>query len=268
MITERVPMEKIVSFKNQSGEKLAGTLHTPDAHSDRGVVLGHCFTCSRHTTILRRICIDLAQAGFMAIRFDFSGNGQSEGDFSKSTHSKQISEMKTAYDYIAARGASWIGMAGHSMGASTSLLAAARIDDVKAVCCMAGRLSGIEPSLILQQNMLDEMELKGHVLFKSRGRDLKLSKQFFSDAARFDFPDIISNLKTPMLIVHGDRDKIVSVEEAYKAHDRNPDGSELRIIPKADHMFGGPDHLQHTVSELVVGWFEKQWRHYQFSDKR
>jgi uncharacterized protein len=91
-------MEEQIDFKNHQGEKLAATLHLPKKPTGCGVVLGHCFTCSRHTGILRQVAGELSRKGFFALRFDFSGNGQSEGIFEESTYSKQISEMQTAME--------------------------------------------------------------------------------------------------------------------------------------------------------------------------
>ena len=71
-------MEHTVHFENPQGEKLAGTLHEPATPADKGVVIGHCFTCSRHTRVLRRVAVNLSEAGFATLRFDFSGNGQSQ----------------------------------------------------------------------------------------------------------------------------------------------------------------------------------------------
>ena len=87
-------MEQQIRFDNSMGEALAGTRHQPVGLPVGAVIAGHCFTCSRHTGILRHICSDLCDAGFMALRFDFSGNGQSQGQFEQSTWSKQILEME------------------------------------------------------------------------------------------------------------------------------------------------------------------------------
>ena len=112
-------------FKNHEDESLAATLHLPDVPNEAGVVLGHCFTCSRHTRILRAAGAALAKQGIMALRFDFSGNGQSQGLFAESTFSKQIREMQAAITILKDRGATRIGLAGHSMGASVSVLTGA-----------------------------------------------------------------------------------------------------------------------------------------------
>ncbi len=250
-------MEQLVHFDNDHGEKLTGTLHLPDAPTGCGIVFGHCFTCSRHTTILRRICSDLILEGFMALRFDFSGNGQSEGEFAKSTYSKQISEMKTAAALLAREGAVWIGLAGHSMGAAIALLTAAQLDIVKAVCVLAGRLSGLNAAHFLNPDQRQQLQSAGSVSFSSRGRSLELSNRFFADAGQYDLPQAVAALKSPLLVVHGDHDEIIPVREAHQAHALNPAGTTLAVIADADHMFSNTQHRR-QISKLVVTWFKEQ----------
>ena len=143
-------MEQPIQFDNPMGETLAGTLHQPAQVPVGAVIAGHCFTCSRHTGVLRRICSDLCDAGFMALRFDFSGNGQSQGQFEQSTWSKQILEMESAVALMQEKGARWIGLAGHSLGAAIALLVARRMKVVSALCRVAGRVSGPLPMHFLQ----------------------------------------------------------------------------------------------------------------------
>ncbi len=250
-------MEELIYFNNEFGEKLAGTLHMPAKPGNYAVAVGHCFTCTRHTAILRHICDELAEEGFMALRFDFSGNGQSEGDFAASTYSKQISEMQTAITWLAEKDAFWIGLAGHSLGAVIALLSAAQQPKVKAVCTLAGRLSGLDALHFLSQNQRRELRDTGEVKFSSRGRALQLSKDFFADAEKYKLPEVVASLQIPLLVVHGDSDEIVPVQEAYQAKNINPANTQLDVIPQADHMFSVPEHRR-QVSELVVDWFQEK----------
>lgn len=250
-------MEKQVSFRNQSGEKLTGTLHIPDMATGCGVVFGHCFTCTRHTGVLREICSRLAEENFMALRFDFSGNGQSEGRFADSTYSKQISEMKTAADFIADKGADWVGLSGHSLGASIAVLTASQTGRIKAVCALSGRLSGLNARHFLSRTQRRELQDTGRIFFSSRGRSLELTNGFFADAGQYSLPEAVAALKTPFLVIHGDRDEIIPVKEAYHAKKLNPEEATLAVIPDADHMFSLPEHRR-QVAELAVKWFKER----------
>lgn len=253
-------MEQSVHFHNLQGEKLVGTLHLPKRPAGFGVVFAHCFTCSRHTRIIRQTCDELASEGFLALRFDFSGNGQSEGEFAESTYSKQIIEMKIASEFIAEKGARRIGLAGHSMGAVIAVLTAATGLDInapKAVCALAGRLSGLNANRFLNPRQLKKLHETGRVSFASRGRSLELPTTFFADAKQYDLPEIIQSFKIPLMIVHGDADEVIPAQEAYLAEKLNPEMTKLAVIPGADHMFSNDTHRAQTA-KLVVQWFKEQ----------
>jgi len=251
-------MERQVRFSNAFGETIIGTLHVPEISSDRGIVLGHCFTCSRHTGILREIATYLSKNGFMALRFDFSGNGQSEGTFEQSTYSKQVSEMSAGADVLAKEGVQWMGLAGHSLGASVAVLTAAREGRIRAVCAIAGRLASMSPSHFLNRQQKDELTRTGRVHFNSRGRALELTSSFFSDARNYNLPEIIAGLRAPLLVVHGDQDDIVPVTEARRTKEANPDRVELAVFENADHMFSATD-LRESTAQYITAWFSAQY---------
>jgi alpha/beta superfamily hydrolase len=86
-------MQQSLFFTGPRGENLAASLHRPEVPEREAVILGHCFTCSRHTGVLRAIAQRLCDEGFMALRFDFSGNGQSGGDFAARRHKPENTDL-------------------------------------------------------------------------------------------------------------------------------------------------------------------------------
>ncbi len=129
------------------------------------------------------------------------------------------------------------------------------MDTVRAVCTLAAKASPLEIDHFLHESQRQELRSTGRVHFISRGRNLELTEAFFVDAARYKLSDIISSLPQPLLIVHGDQDEIISVEDAYRLHQFKPVNTDLAIIPGADHMFSHDEHRQKVV-ELVVEWFK------------
>ncbi len=93
-------MEEKVSFHNSQKEKIIGYLHIPDKTNNKGIVLAHCFTCSNHIKIIREICDSISKEGFLVLRFDFSGNGESEGKFEDATYSKEIKDLENAVSFL------------------------------------------------------------------------------------------------------------------------------------------------------------------------
>ena len=250
-------MEKQIQFENHQGEMLAGTLHSATGAPMGAIVAGHCFTCSRHTGILRWVCDELGKAGFDVLRFDFSGNGQSQGGFEHSTWSKQILEMEAAIDLMKDRGADWIGLAGHSLGAAIALLTARKVDSIDAVCRLAGRTSASRPVSFLTPAQQERLVADGQVEFTSRGRQLTITQDFFDDAESHDLVAATRSLTIPMLVVHGDQDEIIPVSEAYLAQETNPKRVQLFVLDGGDHMFSSPAQQQ-QVSQTVTDWFRHQ----------
>ena len=250
-------MEKSVAFLNEHGEKLAGTLHLPEFPTDRAVIWGHCFTCSRHTTILRDISKKLEEKGIASLRFDFSGNGQSEGDFSHTSYTRHIAEMKQAASFLSEQGFSRFAAGGHSMGAAIAVLSAERMSGetlkISAVCALAGRLGSGKISQIFSDKQMEELRQTGRVSFVSRGRKLELREDFFTDMQKYDLAAAVAGLKIPLMVIHGDKDEVIAVENALEAKERNP-AIELEIIPDADHMFLNPAHRA-EIAERAAAWF-------------
>ncbi len=247
-----------IDFKNDIGEKLVGDIYLPNSKLNAGVVFGHCFSCSRHTRILTESCEALYRAGIASLKFDFSGNGQSEGEFSETTYSKHVSEMKVAVDQLIQQGISQIGLAGHSMGAAIALLTAASTSNVRGVCTLAGRYSGMSFDRLLNGSTQNQLEEDGQVCFTSRNRSLCLNADFFTDVNSYDLAEITRGLTNSLLAVHGGRDEIIPVEEVYLSRDFRPENTEVFVVEDADHMFSNGEHRE-VVAERLSYWFSKQF---------
>lgn len=79
-------MEQQVHLFKHHNEKMFGTLRRPETHSDIGILMGRCFTRSRHTRVLQQISRNQTKAKFMVLRFNFSGA-------SNDAHRGQIAEL-------------------------------------------------------------------------------------------------------------------------------------------------------------------------------
>ena len=242
-----------VRFENHLGEKLAGTVEEPADPTGNGMVMGHCFTCSRHTRILSDISRAMADMGYVVLRFDFSGNVQSEGDFTQSTYSKQILELQCAADYIRKAGASDAILAGHSMGGTVALLTAGKRNDIDGVIALSVDAALLHPEKVLSESERTVLFEQGTVPFSSRGRNLALTKDFFNDAAGFDLCESISKISCPILLVYGGQDTMIDPDSGRRLKDARPSQTEVFKVDQADHMFSG-DKDRRTVVNHLVRW--------------
>lgn len=247
-------MEKQISFKNKSGEKLSGYLHVPESGKYKyGIVLAHCFTCSKHVPLIRKMCDYLAK-DFLVLRFDFSGNGESEGKFEEATYSKEMKDFDSAVDFLLKQGVSCVGALGHSMGSAVTLLAGPENKNVKAIVSMGGNSStqGIES--VFDKKILEKINSSGKETFTLFGKKVTMTKQFFEDAKNLSIEETLKKSKKPICILHGAKDEIIDVENARKLYFYSNEPKDLKIIPEGDHMF--TKHLEQAL-EIARLWFKK-----------
>jgi uncharacterized protein len=252
-----------VSFKNHINENLSGTLHQPKNDdvktSGFGFILGHCFTCSRHTRILIDLSNTMADLGFCVLRFDFSGNGQSDGRFEDSTYTKQIDEMIAAVDFMKKNEADQILVGGHSMGGMVSLFTAAQQNNAVGVISLAVGASTFNPDRLLTDIQKEQLIGSGNVSFLSRGRNLGMTHDFFDDAARYDVKEMINLIKCPVLIVLAEKDTVTDSIAAKSVYSSSNQHIDLFEIKGADHMFSSAEHRQIGIAHIT------QWIQHNFS---
>ncbi|MBS3147694.1 alpha/beta fold hydrolase [Candidatus Woesearchaeota archaeon] len=223
-----------VTFKNNKGEKLAGIL---EGSGSKGVILCHGFTGNKDEPLLKSLAKSLVQAGFLVLRFDFSGNGKSEGKFEESHHEKEFGDLLCAIAFLKEKGCDSIGLVGHSMGGEVALLAGREV-----------KLSGMA-TLSTPVHLSAELLLK----FAMDWAGKKLSDEFLEVVARTDLIKAVKNIKAPLLVIHGKNDTIVEVEEADELYG-NANEPKKKVIVDSNHNLL-KDRAK--VIEEVVLWMRK-----------
>ena len=88
-------------FKNLNGDSLSGYLEQPGSGRSRGVALfAHCFSCGKNVLAASRVSRELRDRGFTVLRFDFTGLGESEGDFADTNFSTNVEDLRAAIDAL------------------------------------------------------------------------------------------------------------------------------------------------------------------------
>src|SRR4029077_15654840 len=94
-------MSQAVSFPGAGGHALAARLDVPSAATPRAYALfAHCFTCSKESKAATFISERLTDAGIGVLRFDFTGLGDSEGDFANTTFSSNVADLVAAAAWL------------------------------------------------------------------------------------------------------------------------------------------------------------------------
>ena len=110
-------MERFVSYHNRRGQKLVGVFHQPDNYKTRAAVLVcHGFNDRKERDYLKNICVEASRRGLAALRFDFSGQGKSDGQFDQITYTRYLQDVSASLDFLSRQGITRVGIVGHSMG--------------------------------------------------------------------------------------------------------------------------------------------------------
>lgn len=249
-------MEKPVVVENE-GQQMVGMLHLPEGqHNVPAVALFHGFTGTKVEP--HRIFVKMARAlnreGIGAVRFDFRGSGDSEGDFAEMTMSGEISDAFRILDFLAAADEvdpARIGILGLSMGGAVAASVAGQDSRVKALTLWAAvakfDLFTSDPEKVEFARSQGYIDVGGNVL----------NYTFWEDIQRQDPLAWASKYQGPALIVHGDADPTVPVSHADLYEKALPGAKEKFIVNGADHTFNCKD-WEEAVITRTAAWF-KQW---------
>ena len=93
---------KKLEFTNKAGQKLSARLDLPpDAKPSAYALFAHCFTCSKNIKAISHISRALTRHGIAVMRFDFTGLGESEGDFADTNFSSNVGDLVLAAQFMA-----------------------------------------------------------------------------------------------------------------------------------------------------------------------
>ncbi|HSJ12532.1 MAG TPA: bifunctional alpha/beta hydrolase/OsmC family protein [Gillisia sp.] len=242
-----------VSFKNSSGHDLIGYLELPlDQKAHNYILMAHCFTCDKNFHGVRNISKALTLKGFGVLRFDFTGLGESEGDFADSNFSGNVEDLIAAANFLKDEYKSPTMVIGHSLGGAAAIFAAALLPEVTALATI-GTPSSLSHVTHLLSDGLEKIKNTGEATINIGGRPFKIKKQFLEDLETKDLQKVMAGLRKSILILHSPQDTIVGIknaEELYKAA-RHP--KSFISLDGANHLLSKRED-SHYVGELIGTW--------------
>ncbi len=230
---------------------LSGNLQIPDGELRGAVLLAHCFTCSKSLKITRQLATGIESGGFAVLRFDFTGLGESEGDFAETTVTTNVGDLEAASRYLSTRGFGPCVMVGHSLGGAAVLLAAPNVPEVQAVVAVAAPSGADHVKHLFGDGQVESVFRDGRATVTIAGRPFQISKEFFEDLERHCTPERIAALARPLLVVHGTADTIVNIDEGEKIFDAAAQPKWFAAIPGANHLFSKSEQSQLAASAIV-----------------
>ncbi len=224
-----------VKFAGSQGLQLAARLDLPLGTPTAYALFAHCFTCSKDSKAAAYISSSLAAAGIAVMRFDFTGLGGSEGDFSNTGFSSNVDDLVAAADFLRAEYEAPKLLVGHSLGGAAVLAAAPRISESTAVATVN---APADPAHVIHNfgASLAEIESAGEATVSLGGRSFVIRKSFIEDACSQNIGAILPNLRCALLVMHAPHDKIVDISNAQKIFIPAKHPKSYISLDDADHM--------------------------------
>ena len=242
-----------VSFKNAKGLELSARLELPPgARPAEFAVFAHCFTCGKNSRASTDISRQLTQAGFGVLRFDFTGLGQSEGDFADTDFTTNVSDLKAAADFLEAEYSAPSLLVGHSLGGTAVLHVAHEIESVRAIATIGSPMEASHV-LALFADGHEAILKNGKAEVDIGGRPFWVGADFIKDLERHSTAELLSRLRKALLIMHSPQDRIVSIDNAAKIY-------KAGFHPKSFISLDGADHLltdktdSAYVANVLAAW--------------
>jgi len=246
-----------LEFSNKRGDRLAAILDRPARGETLAYgIFSHCFTCNKNYKGIRHICRALAQQGVAVLRFDFTGLGESGGDFSATNFSSNIEDIVAAAAFLEQDYSPPGLLIGHSLGGTAMLVAAQRIATTKAVVTIAspGSPGHVADHLVVHR---EQLEKTGEATIHIGEMAYRIRKHFLEDLESYDADKMISGLDCALLILHSPLDKTVSIEHAGRIFSAARHPKSFISLAQADHLLTREPDAQYAGA-VIFAWA----RHY------
>jgi putative redox protein len=241
------------SFKNTQGECLSGLLEIPDTETKAYALFAHCFTCSKDIAAASRITRALANKGIAVLRFDFTGLGNSDGDFANTNFSSNISDLIQAANHLEENYAAPVMIIGHSLGGAAVLAAAHSIPSLKAVVTIGAPSTGHHVEHLFSHAKEEIVNNNDEALVDLAGRQFKIKKQFVEDINTYNDTTHIGQLDKALLVLHSPIDETVAIGEAAKIYSAAKHPKSFISLDKADHLLSRREDSEYVAS-IVSSW--------------
>lgn len=251
----RARQSEKVTFRGANGHELAARFDRPSGLVRAYALFAHCFTCSKDTVAVSRTSRALGELGIAVLRFDFSGLGQSDGEFENTNFSSNLSDLLRAADFLRARGHAPELVIGHSLGGTAVLAAAGSIPEARAVATIGAPADPEHVRRLFSERQV-EIETQGKATVRIGGRSFRIHKQFLDDIAGHALEDAIGALGRALLVLHAPGDEVVGIDNASKIFLAAKHPKSFVSLDSADHLLTRKADAEYAA-EVIAAWVSR-----------
>lgn len=244
-----------VEFKGSQGDMLAARLDLPHGTARAFAIFAHCFSCSKDVLAASRISRALAREGIAVLRFDFTGLGNSDGDFANTNFSSNVEDIVAAGRFLEDRGEAPALLIGHSLGGSAVITAAGDLPSVRAVATIGAPADASHVTRHFAGE-IETISTEGEAAVELAGRPFRIRKQFLDDLEGHALEDRAAGLNRALLVLHSPIDELVGIDNAGRIFTAARHPKSFIGLDGADHMLSGETDA-HFAADMISSWAKR-----------
>lgn len=254
-VAQNPSQQQKVIITNKYGNKLVGILH--ESGTKEIVILCHGLRSTKEDDIIKNLAAALEKAGVSSFRFDFTGNGESEGSFEIGGFWREADDIHAVAQHFQEANRTVIAIVGHSKGANAALLYASKYHDIKTIVNLSGCHDlkvGLENRF--GKDFLERLRKEGFIEFKAEsGINYRVTEESLTDRLNIIMLEECLHIdkKCRFFTVHGSADIQIPVVAAHELAKILPN-HKLHIIEGADHVY--TDH-QAELASVVLNFIKE-----------
>lgn len=242
-----------VRFKNARGEELAGRLDLPAGVKPRAYALfAHCFTCTKNLNAILNINRSLTREGIGVLRFDFTGLGESAGDFYSTDFATNVEDLLSAADFLKSEYQPPKLLIGHSLGGAAVLKAAVHIPSSKAISTIGAPADFAHLPGYLKNGKDQKTSGKSYEMTLG-DRGFSVGNRLVEHLDPESMQRTVEKLDRALLIFHSPRDEVVDIEHATRIFQAAKHPKSFVSLDNADHLLSDRADSQY-VGSVLAAW--------------
>ena len=240
-------------FEGALGDELVGRLETPTGGDPVAYALfAHCFTCSKDLKAAVNVSRALAAERIAVFRFDFTGLGESAGDFADTNFSSNVDDLVAAAEFMEREYEAPEVLVGHSLGGAAVLQAASRVPSSRAVATIG---APADPGHVVGnfEEKIDEILEQEEAEVTLAGRSFTIRRQFLEDLQETRMEETVRQLDRALMLFHSPVDNTVSVDNAARLYEWAKHPKSFVSLDRADHLLTEPGDSRY-VGTVLAAW--------------
>ena len=244
---------KKVNFLNNNGFALSAYLELPMIPKPLAyAIFAHVFTGNKNLIASKHISRALIMEGIAVLRFDFTGLGESEGDFADTNFTSNVDDLFAAAEFLEKNYEAPRLIVGHSLGGAASIFAGSQIDSIQAIATV-GAPSDPEHVTHLLRDKVVEIESEGKAIINLGGRQFTIKKQFLDDLRNNKLEEVLNNMNKSLLVLHSPQDTVVEIDNAAQIYHQARHPKSFVTLNGANHMLTNKNDAYYA-GNVIASW--------------